>query len=243
MDKLITVITVVYNGLNTIEKTIQSVLEQEYPVEYIIVDGDSSDGTVDIIKQYEKHLTAWVSEKDTGIYDAMNKGTEMASGKWICFLNSGDVFADKYVTQIVAETIKSNNEPDILYGNILVEKSDHTLKERIAKEPCNLHRMYFCHQAAFTEKTLLKTFPFDIKHKMSADLKFFKECYYNGCRFVHLNMPLVIYDTAGISNINREAGLRDNIAIINAVDRGIQKYLFLLRLYFVIYWRKLNGKH
>jgi len=242
MDKLITVITVVYNGLNTLEKTIQSVLEQVYSVEYIIVDGESSDGTVDFINQYTEHLSAWISEKDNGIYDAMNKGTEMSSGKWICFLNSGDVFVDKYVTQKVAEAITSTNEPDILYGNILVEKSDRSLKERIAKEPCNLHRMFFCHQAAFTKRTLLKTFPFDIKHKMSADLKFFKECYHNHCRFVHLKIPLVVYDTTGVSNVNREAGLRDNIAVITSIDKGIQKYVFLIRLYFVIYWRKLNGK-
>jgi len=242
MEKLITVVTVVYNGLNTIEKTIQSVLEQAYPVEYIIVDGGSSDGTVKIIRQYEKHLSTWISEKDEGIYDAMNKGTEMATGKWICFLNSGDVFVDKYVTQKVAEAIKSNNEPDILYGDILVEKPDGCLKERIAKEPCNFHRMYFCHQASFAKRTALKSFPFDVKHKLSGDLKFFKECYSNHCRFVHLKMPLVVYDTNGLSNTNREIGLRDNIAVIKAIDKGIQKYVFLIRLYFVIYWRKLNGK-
>jgi glycosyltransferase involved in cell wall biosynthesis len=241
---LVTIVTVVYNGIENLEKTIQSVINQDYgSLDYVIVDGGSTDGSVDVIRKYESKISKWVSEKDNGIYAAMNKGIEMASGEWICFLNSGDVFVDSRIVGTVVEKITQFEEnQDIVYGNILVRKADGSFKERIAKEPCNIHRMHFCHQSAFVRRELLQKIRFDERHRMSADLKFFKQCYYNGTRFVHLNFPVVIYDTSGISNTQRELGLRDNIAVIWDTDKGWQKYLFLLRLYFVIYWRRLTGK-
>lgn len=89
----ISIITVVYNGISEIEKTIQSVLNQTYPnIEYIIIDGGSTDGTIDIIKKYQGQLAYWVSEPDEGIYYAMNKGIQKATGEWIHFRNCGDYF-------------------------------------------------------------------------------------------------------------------------------------------------------
>jgi glycosyltransferase involved in cell wall biosynthesis len=240
---LITVITVVYNGVSLIEKTIQSVIHQKYPnIEYIIIDGASTDGSVNIIKSCELKITKWLSEKDTGIYNAMNKGIKEATGEWICFLNCGDVFVDTQTVQRIVGHLQQSHAADIIYGNILVEQQDGTLYERTAKEPCNIHRMHFCHQSAFVKTNLLRDYLFDEKHKMSADLKFFKQCYYDKRTFVHVNFPIVIYDTSGISNVRRKKGLLDNIAVIKEIDKGIDKYLFLFRLYFVIYWRILTGK-
>lgn len=89
----ISVITVCYNAVDTLEKTIQSVLEQTYHnIEYIIIDGGSTDGTVEIIHRYVDYLAYWVSEPDRGIYDAMNKGIERATGEWVNFMNAGDYF-------------------------------------------------------------------------------------------------------------------------------------------------------
>jgi glycosyltransferase involved in cell wall biosynthesis len=247
----ISVITVVYNGAKTLEKTIQSVVEQDYTsLEYIVVDGGSTDGTRDIITNYEtgygnsqSRITKSVSEPDNGIYDAMNKGVSMSSGDYLCFLNSGDVFVDKQSVAKIVESLLANALPDVIYGNILVANKEGGFMERIAKEPCNLHRMYFCHQSAFTKKEWLQKFPFDTKHTLSADLKFFKQCWYAGCRFVHVRFPVTIYDLTGLSNTNRCKGLYDNISVIKETDRVPDKYKFLLRLYFVIYWRKLNGKN
>ena len=90
---LITIITVAYNAVKDIENTILSVLNQTYPnIEYIIIDGGSTDGTLDIIKKYEDKISYWVSEPDKGIYDAMNKGTLKATGVWLNFMNAGDTF-------------------------------------------------------------------------------------------------------------------------------------------------------
>jgi glycosyltransferase involved in cell wall biosynthesis len=212
-------------------------------IEYIVIDGSSTDGSLDLIKKHAAHLTAWISEKDAGIYNAMNKGIGMASGEWVCFLNSGDVFVDsETVGKIVASIHLLPEKPDIVYGNILIRKPDGTLKEVVAKEPCNIHRMYFCHQSAFVQLPLLRKWNFDEKYPMSADLKFFKQCYYDNRIFRHLDFPTVIYDKSGISNTERIRGLYDNIAVIGDTDKGFKKYLFLIRLYFVIFWRKLNGK-
>ncbi|MDR1561563.1 MAG: glycosyltransferase [Dysgonamonadaceae bacterium] len=240
----ITIITVVYNDKFNLEKTLLSVIGQSYEnIEYIVIDGGSTDGSPDLIKKYAAHLASWISEKDAGIYNAMNKGIGMASGEWVCFLNSGDVFVDSEVVgKVVASIHPFPEKPDIVYGNILVQKPDGTLKEAVAKEPCNIHRMYFCHQSAFVRLPLLQKWNFDEKHPMSADLKFFKQCYYDKRIFRHLNFPVVIYDKSGISNTERICGLYDNIAVIRDTDKGFKKYLFLIRLYFVIFWRKLNGK-
>ena len=95
---IISVITVCYNVASTIEKTMLSVLNQTYKnLEYIIIDGNSTDGTVDIIKKYAERLTFWISEPDKGIYDAMNKGIVKATGKFLIFMNAGDQFLNEKV--------------------------------------------------------------------------------------------------------------------------------------------------
>jgi len=224
-----------------LEKTIQSVAGQDYGnVEYLVIDGGSTDGSVDVIRQYSPVISRWISEKDDGIYSAMNKGVQIATGEWVCFLNAGDVFVNSGIISQVAKAI--SEQADVIYGNILVYKKADELVERIAQSPRNSHRMYFCHQSAFVRLDLLRQYPFDEKHKLSADLKFFKQCRNNNIRFMQLNFPIVIYDRSGISNTNRELGLRDNLSVIKETDRGWEKYKFLLRLYFVIYWRKLTAK-
>ena len=102
----ITVITVCHNAAKTLEKTIKSVLNQTYPnIEYIIIDGGSTDDTVDIIKRYADRLAYWISEPDKGIYDAMNKGIEVATGEWINFMNAGDTFYEENTIDFVLEAI------------------------------------------------------------------------------------------------------------------------------------------
>jgi len=244
---LITIITVVLNAKTNLEKTIRSVAEQDYPeFEYIVVDGGSTDGSVDVIRQFHPSvISKWLSEKDEGIYSAMNKGVKMASGSRVCFLNAGDVFADSAIIRKIAEVVhRSQDQPDIVYGNILVWKRGlNRFVERIAQSPRNSHRMYFCHQSAFVRLALLRQYPFDERYRLSADLKFFKQCRLDGKQFFQLNFPIVIYDTFGLSNTDRERGLRENISVVKEMDRGLEKYKFLFRLYFVIYMRKLFRKH
>lgn len=240
---ILTIITVTYNAATLLEKTILSVLEQTYKaIEYIIIDGNSTDSTVSIIKKYEVQLAHWESKKDRGIYHAMNKGVAKSNGNWICFLNAGDVFVDKHVLAKTAEYIPTNNSASILYGNIITMGKNGENFEKVASAPCNKHRMYFCHQSAFVKKDLLLKFPFDEKYKMSADFKFFKQSYYRGENFVQMPFPVTIYDRSGISNTNRAAGLLENIYVIKETDKGIVKYKFMLKLLFTLAVLKIKTK-
>ena len=121
----ISIITVVYNGVEFLEETIKSVISQTYKnTEYIIIDGGSTDGTVDIIKKYEDKITYWISEPDKGIYDAMNKGIKRATGDIVGILNSDDFYASNDVLKTIAGEF-TNKEIDCLYGDLdFVEQSD-----------------------------------------------------------------------------------------------------------------------
>lgn len=115
---IISVVTVCYNAVTEIERTIQSVIGQSYPnIEYIIIDGGSKDGTVDLIRKYADKLAYWISEPDKGIYDAMNKGIAVSTGDWICFLNAGDWFAGTRVLAEVGQEAQ-NTQAIILCGKM-----------------------------------------------------------------------------------------------------------------------------
>ena len=116
----ISVVTVCYNAADCIEHTMLSVLNQSYPdIEYIVIDGGSTDGTVDIIKKYADRLAYWVSEPDKGIYDAMNKGIAAASGSYINFMNAGDTFASDSVLAEIVPQINPNSQ--IVYGDVVLK--------------------------------------------------------------------------------------------------------------------------
>ena len=122
-DTLISIVTVSYNAVLTIEQTILSVINQTYPnVEYIIIDGGSTDGTVDIIKKYANKIAYWVSEPDKGIYDAMNKGGLKATGDFIQFLNAGDWFENEYVIEKIFKDWYKR--VDVIYGDMIIRRSD-----------------------------------------------------------------------------------------------------------------------
>lgn len=151
MDKpLITVVTISYNAVMAIERTILSVINQIYEnIEYIIIDGGSTDGTVDIIKKYSDRISHWVSEPDKGIYDAMNKGLKMANGEWVNFMNAGD----RFVNENVLSDIFQVDYPE----NIKFLYSDNYFENRIGKRVLALHNhelMRINHQSSIYRKSL-----------------------------------------------------------------------------------------
>lgn len=137
----ISVVTVCYNAADTIEKTMLSVLNQTYhDIEYIIIDGGSTDGTVEIIRKYADRIAYWVSEPDKGIYDAMNKGIKVATGEWINFMNAGDEFYDKNVLTNILST-DSINEYSFLFSDFYVYESGVQIKIRASyKQGILLHQ-------------------------------------------------------------------------------------------------------
>ncbi len=200
---LVSVITVVYNDVNNIEATIISVINQaDINLEYIIIDGGSTDGTVDIIKKYQNHISFYVSEKDLGIYDAMNKGVTFVSGKWVSFMNSGDRF---YNSSTVYDTMTLNNDPsiDILYGNTQVIYPD---KQKFSKTKALSSIKFgsvFCHQSVFVNAVLLKSNLFNINNKISADFEFFYDAYKCKKKFKHLDIVVSSISAGGISDTKR----------------------------------------
>ena len=115
----ITIITVSYNSVNTIVKTIWSIINQTYKnIEYIVIDGESNDGTLDIIKKYQERISCWISEKDYGIYDAMNKGIDLATGDYVYFIGSDDWLVNFNIIEKVVSYLEINQSIDILSGQV-----------------------------------------------------------------------------------------------------------------------------
>lgn len=236
---LITVVTVCYNAEDNIEKTIRSVISQNYcNKEYVVIDGASTDATLKIIESFRNSINTFISEPDNGIYHAMNKAVSKSTGEWIIFMNAGDVFVDNTILKQVSDSLQK--EVDVLYGDILVLKEGkHEVKEAPI-EITHFHRMPFCHQAVFTRTALLKSFPFDEKYKLSADFKLYKQLKHEHVVFSRIPIPITIYDRTGISNSQRTKGLAENIAIIKEVDDWQQKLQLLPRLYFVKNWQTIR---
>ncbi len=174
MPPLISVVTICYNAKNDLEKTILSVLSQTYQdIEYIIIDGGSTDGTVDIIHKYSERLFYWISEPDKGIYDAMNKGMDRATGSWINFMNAGDTFCDN---EVIKNIFGYNDLSDysVIYGDCYVSKLNQ-LQYLKASSMKKVHvQMPFCHQSSFIRKTRLR---FSIDLKIAADYQMIYEYY------------------------------------------------------------------
>lgn len=232
---IVTIITVCRNHAQELERTIRSVESQTWQEkEYLVIDGASTDDTLDVIKAHEASITRWVSEPDQGIYDAMNKGVSMAQGEWVIFMNAGDTFASDDTLQRV---FGSPQNADVIYGDVI---KGELVKE--AEAPRNAHRMFYCHQSAFVRTRCLREFPFDIRHRMSADFKQVKQLYLSGKTFLQLDFPVANFDTQGVSNKNRSAGLYDNIQVIRETDSLWEQMKLLPRLYFTYLLCKIRGK-
>lgn len=201
----ISVVTVCYNAVNTIEKTISSVINQTYSdIEYIIIDGGSKDGTIELIKKYADYITYWVSESDSGIYHAMNKGIEAATGEWINFMNSGDIFATRDVIQnIFASNINENT--DIIYGNSIIQNKNKTVT-LIAGNNISLLRKcpIYRHGASFVRLSVHKLFLFNLARTQNLgyalDFDVIFRLYRHNKHFEKVDTAIMIYEADGISN-------------------------------------------
>ena len=232
---IVTIITVCRNHAQELERTIRSVESQTWQEkEYLVIDGASTDDSLDVIKAHEASITRWVSEPDQGIYDAMNKGVKMAQGEWVIFMNAGDTFAgDDTLQRVVGNPL----DADVIYGDVI--KGELVKK---AEAPRNAHRMFYCHQSAFVRTSCLREYPFDIRHRMSADFKQVKQLFLSGKRFRQLDFPVANFDTQGVSNRNRSAGLYDNIQVIRETDRLWEQVRLLPRLWITYLICRIRGK-
>lgn len=214
----ISVITVCFNAAETIERTIRSVRSQTYRnVEYIIVDGASTDGTMSIVSEHADMISKLVSEKDDGIFDAMNKGVSLATGDIVYFLNGDDCFVDERVLGDVARTFEQDTSRTLVYGNVILKGGPEgvicyparAFKTRSISE--FLHNS-FCHQAVFVRRTLFSRIgPFDCSYRYSADYEWIIRVFKTdaGAGFFFLDRSIAYYSCLGRSNQHRALTSRE----------------------------------
>ncbi len=202
-EPLVSVITPVYNAQTSLEETIQSVLNQSYRnIEYIIVDGGSNDGTLDIIKRYQDKITLWCSEKDRGMYDAINKGISLATGRYIKILNADDILPRESVSTAVA-CFDEVEFPSLIKGDMHLIDETSTLLERLGEKDKNalepqgfpiLHPTWYLPKIVYQSLGLYHT-----RYKCAADTEYLCRLIQNDVPIVHLPHVLAEFRTGGMS--------------------------------------------
>jgi glycosyltransferase involved in cell wall biosynthesis len=198
----VSIITVVFNGENFLEQTIQSVLNQTYKdVEYIVIDGGSTDKTIEIIKKYEDRIAYWKSEKDLGIYDAMNKGILKATGKLVGIINSDDFYSENTSIENIVRAYLINSEPDILYGNMKFINPVTNQFKVIYPSTLTLKKdMTLNHPTCFLKAELYKSKLFDINFKICADYDLILFFYTGGKKLLYVDKMITTMRIGGASD-------------------------------------------
>lgn len=233
MEKVtISVITIVYNNVRDVAYTIESVLGQTYPyVEYIIVDGASNDGTMDVVNRFRDRIAKVLSEKDEGIYDAMNKGLAMATGDYVLFLNSGDELFDQFTLERV---VKVGQGADIIYGETkLIDERRQVLGDRRHRAPAKFdwrsfrYGMNICHQAIYVKRCIAE--PYDRQYQLSADIDWVIRAAKKAKTSKNVQAYVAKYLVGGMTQQRHRQGLKERYqifkkhygAVNNIINHGI----------------------
>ncbi len=217
---MFSIITVTYNAANVLEDTIQSIIAQTYRnVEYIIVDGGSKDGTLDIIGKYRPHIHTLVSEPDKGLYDAMNKGIRLAMGDYLCFLNAGDCLHGADTLQLMVHSLHGTELPGVLYGETdIVDAEGRFLHKRRLSAPEVLtwksfrQGMLVCHQAFFPRRDLVEQY--DLSYRFSADFDWCIRIMKKAKTLHNTHLTLIDYLNEGMTTRNHKASLKERFRIM-----------------------------
>ena len=236
----ISIITVVYNNEDTISEAIESVLGQNYKnIEYVIIDGGSKDKTVKCINRYKDQLGYFVSEKDNGIYDAMNKGIKACTGDVIGILNSDDLYEDFNVIASVMEEFNTDSELDILYGNLVYVKSNDTKKVVRNWKSKSYYQLFFEHANVPPHPSLFvrskvynETGLFDLRYKLAADyelmLRMFKKHHFKS---KYINKLIIKMRLGGATNQSLSNVVAQNKEILQSWrNNGLQAPFYLMPL-------------
>lgn len=245
----VSIITVTYNCHETIEQTIQNVLKQTYPnLEYIVIDGGSTDGTVEVINKYADRLALWVSEPDKGIYDAMNKGTQAATGEWVLFRNSGDFFFSPETMMDVFRAYEDKGE-EFIYGGMRLFTSNGYCDTLYQPQGTDIwRRAYFPHPATFIRRTTQLRIPYPTEFRVASDYYFFQKLVLEGASYTVYNGIVTLFDNeTGISSTTF-LGCKESTEILRRlgapkeVVRRNQKdyYNFSIRAYILKQYKRLR---
>jgi len=208
------IITINYNNRDGLKHTIDSVANQSCrDFEYIIIDGGSSDGSVEVIKNAgsDANISFWCSEKDDGIYNAMNKGVDKATGDYCIFLNSGDCFCDK---DVLKDVMQDGLKADIVSGDIIFDTGLHCLShDSVSLAHFYEHSLY--HQATFIRTSLLKENKYDETLKIASDWKFFlEEIVLKNRSYQHIHRDIAVFESGGLSADNKDLIRNEQMSVL-----------------------------
>lgn len=229
-----TIVTVTYNAEGVLRPTTDSVLMQSYAhVEHLIIDGASTDHTLQIAEEYRQksadaasgHEIRIISEPDKGIYDAMQKGLDRATGDYVCFLNAGDRLPNADTLLMIADKVDNERMPGVLYGDTdIVDNEGNYLFRRRLTPPEQLtwrsfrHGMVVCHQAFYARTDIAKRVDYDLQFRYSADvdwcIRVMKECENDGLELKNLHLTVVNYLQEGQTTLHHRASLRERFRVM-----------------------------
>lgn len=214
---LLSVITIVFNNVRDIERTMQSVLSQSYPhIEYLVIDGASTDGTKEVIEGYKDSLACYRSEPDKGIYDAMNKGLALATGDYVLFMNSGD---EIYDPETVSAVFASADDADIYYGETeMYNENWESLGQRRHQAPEKFtwesfkYGMSISHQAIYIKRAIIE--PYDLRYRYSADIDWIIKAARKASKIVNTRRYVAKYLVGGVSKQKHLESLKERFHIL-----------------------------
>jgi putative colanic acid biosynthesis glycosyltransferase len=215
LEPQFSVITIALNNLSGFMETKASTEVQSFrDFQWIIIDGGSNDGTPELLRLLVHSNLAWVSEPDRGLYDAMNKGLNLANGRYIIFMNSGDRFADKDVLKRVDGLIAQTERPDFIFGDAFEENAKGQLLLKRAMPPREIRRgMFTHHQAMIYARKTIGEARYDLRFRVAADYHLTCRMFAKGIRTIRTDFPICVNKRAGFSEKNARIGRRENIAI------------------------------
>lgn len=238
----VSIITVSYNSVKTIEQTILSVLGQTYKnIEYIVIDGASTDGTQQIIEKYADKISYFISEEDDGLYYAMNKGIQKATGDIIGIINSDDWYAETAVENVVNFFCQNNVE--VIYGvTISVEENGPEFKRKRYPIETIWYRMPFVHPSVFVKKDVYyRLGGFNTDYKVSSDYDFFLRCYCENVRFAYCDKVVAYFRSGGISTVFSEVSRKESYKVSMAyINKCPYKTDVLSKIKELYDWRYFN---
>ena len=235
----VSIITVVRNDASGLERTIDSVAAQDYPHrEYVIVDGASTDGTPEVLRRRTAEVTRWISEPDSGIFQAMNKGARMARGEYLCFMNAGDRFASPAALSAI---FNPPPRTELLWGDCIIESARGVEYDSAREVLRRLHRqMTVCHQSLFVRRAALLQRPFDETFRIAADYDFLCERLLAGAAWEYRAVPVSrINDTGASARIFRTS-IREKRGV--SLARFPKKRVTVMAYYSVLSLY-MNAKH
>ncbi|MBN8694536.1 MAG: glycosyltransferase [Bacteroidetes bacterium] len=206
------IITINYNNSIGLEKTMSSVFNQTFKdFEYIVIDGGSQDGSKELIEKNASRISKWISEKDSGIYNAQNKGAKIATGEYCLFLNSGDYFADNLVLQKVSEAGLSE---DFVYGDLLLENNHGQIEKAFSPDKLNVHHFMIStlwHPCTFIRREVFVKYGYyKENYKITADYEFFiRTILKHKLKYKHLSLFVAVFNTGGIGSTDTNRKLQE----------------------------------